>query len=439
MSYPNPKSKSAALFERASKVLPGNCSRYTIRLAPYSLYLKEARGKHVVDVDGNEYVDFINNFTSLIHGHSHPAIVEAVREQLERGTAYSLLSEAEIKLAELLCERCPNFDKIRFMNSGTEAVMNALKAARAYTGRPKIAKCENAYHGSFDTVEVSFGVAPTDLARGDPVAQPGSPGTPRGVTDDVVVIPFNEPEIAGRILTASAKELAAVVIDPFGVGMGCILPSDSFLEMLIRFCKDNEVLLVLDEVVSFRAGYAGSQGARDIPADLTALGKIIGGGFPVGAVAGRAEFMAVFEEGDDGSAARLPHAGTFNANPITMTAGYAAMDLMTKSEFQRVNDLGDAFRQGINEVLELTNTAGEGIGHYSIFTVRVDDVDLVGVRERGRTNQIRGLHRYMLNHGYFMLPGMPGVVSTVMDTSDVDPFCQTLLSGIRELKGEGTA
>ena len=149
--------------------------------------------------------------------------------------------------------------------------------------------------------------------------------------------------------------------------------------------------------------------------------------------------MAGFEEGDDGSAARLPHAGTFNANPITMTAGYAAMDLMTKSEFQRVNDLGDAFRQGINEVLELTNTAGEGVGHYSIFTVRVGDVDLVGVRERGRTSQIRGLHRYMLNHGYFMLPGMTGFVSTVMDTSDVDPFCQTLLSGIRELKGEGTA
>jgi len=435
VSYPDSDSRSARLYERARAVLPDGGSRSSIRMLPYPLYLASARGKHVVDVDGNEYVDLNNNFTSLIHGHSHPAIVEAVSEQISRGTAYSFLNETEVELAELLCSRVPGFDQIRFMNSGTEAVMNAVKVARAYTGRPAIAKCENAYHGTFDTVEVSLGVPPTVLAEGDPVSQPGSPGTPQGVMDDVVVIPFNEPAAAERILSAHAERLAAVLIDPFGTGMGRVLPSDEFLAMLARFCRAHDVLLVLDEVVSFRAGFSGSQGARDIPADLSAIGKIMGGGFPVGAVAGRAEVMSVFADGADGTPALLHHAGTFNANPITMVAGLKAMELMTESEFARINALGDAFRAGISEVLRLTNTPGEGAGHYSIFSVGVDDPDLVTPRDRNKAHASSGLHRYLLNHGYFMSPGMMGVISTVMDTADVDPFCQTLLDGIRLLKG----
>lgn len=435
MGYPERDSRSASLYQRARAVLPDGGSRSSIRMLPYPLYLAAARGKHVVDVDGNEYIDLNNNFTSLIHGHAHPAIVEAVHAQLSCGSAYSFQSEAEIELAELLCTRVAGFDQIRFMNSGTEAVMNAVKAARAYTGRPAIAKCENAYHGTFDTVEVSLGVAPTVLTENDPVALPGSPGTPQGVLDDVVVIPFNETAVAERILNEHAERLAAVLIDPFGTGMGRVLPSDDFLAMLSRFCSAFDVLLVLDEVVSFRAGFSGSQGARSIPADLTALGKIMGGGFPVGAVAGRAEVMSVFADGADGTPALLHHAGTFNANPVTMVAGLKAMELMTESEFARINALGDAFRSGISEVLRLTNTPGEGAGHYSIFSVAVDDADLVTPRDRNKAHTSSGLHRYLLNHGYFMSPGMMGVISTVMDDSDVDPFCQTLLDGIRSLKG----
>jgi len=436
VTYPDSESRSARLYERARAVLPDGGSRTSIRMLPYPLYLASARGKHVVDVDGNEYVDLNNNFTSLIHGHSHPALVDAVHAQLARGSAYSFLNEAEVELAELLCSRVSGFEQIRFMNSGTEAVMNAVKVARAYTGRAAIAKCENAYHGTFDTVEVSLGVAPTVLTESDPVSLPGAPGTPQGVMDDVVVIPFNETAVAERILTANAERLAAVLIDPFGTGMGRVLPSDDFLDMLTRFCESSGVLLVLDEVVSFRAGFSGSQGARGIPADLTALGKIMGGGFPVGAVAGRADVMGVFADQADGTPARLHHAGTFNANPVTMVAGLKAMQLMTDSEFDRINALGDDFRSGIAEVLDLTNTPGAGAGHYSIFSVAVDDPELATPRDRNRAQESRGLHRYMLNHGYFMSPGMMGVISTVMDTTDVDPFCQTLLEGIRSLKGQ---
>lgn len=435
MTYPDSESRSAQLFDRAGRVLPDSGSRSSIHMSPYTLYLAEAHGKHVVDVDGNTFIDFNNNFSSLIHGHCHPTINSAVSRQLSLGTAYSFLNEAEIQLAELLCERTPGFEKIRFMNSGTEAVMQAVKAARAFTGRTKIAKCENAYHGTFDTVEVSLGVEPTNLEDGDPVSQPGSPGTPQGVTDDVVVVPLNQPDIAARILRAHAADLAAVLIDPFGVDMGRILPSSDFLEMLTGFCRENDVLFVLDEVVSYRAGYSGSQGERGIPADLTALGKIMGGGFPVGAVAGRADVMAVFAGGSDSGGAPLHHAGTFNANPVTMVAGLAAMQMLTAAEFDRINALGDAFRKGISEVFELTNTAGTGAGHYSIFTVAADDPDLAVEHSRGAAHNSAGLHRYMLNHGFFMSPRMIGIISTAMDTSDVDPFCETLLNGIRELKG----
>jgi glutamate-1-semialdehyde 2,1-aminomutase len=433
MTYPDPSSKSAQLFERARKVLPDGGSRSSISMAPYTPYIAKAQGKLLTDVDGNEYIDFNNNFTSLIHGHAHPAIVEAVTAQIGVGSAVSFFSEAELKLAELICARCEAFDKIRFMNSGTEAVMNAIKAARAFTGKFKIAKCENFYHGSFDASEVSLGVEPTDLAVGDPVSQAYSHGTPPGVMNDVVVIPFADVEIAERILNDHADELACVLFDPFGPGLGRYPPEDAFLQMLARFRQQTGVLLVFDEVVAFRAGYSGAQAARGLPADITALGKIIGGGYPVGAVAGPADIMSVFEAGAE--KARLPHGGTFNANPVTMAAGYAAMTRMTESEFDRLNTLGDEFRAGLREVLDLTNTGGRVLGQASIFAIEIDDEVLNGQsNRRGYTFQSLGLHNYMMNKGYFLSPGMYGALSTLMDRSDIDPLCQTLLEGIRALR-----
>jgi glutamate-1-semialdehyde 2,1-aminomutase len=353
-------------------------------------------------------------------------------QQINRGSGYSFGSEAELALAELLCGRSANFDKIRFMNSGTEAVMNAIKAARAYTGRPKIAKCENSYHGSYDFAEVSLGVDPSDLSAGDPASQAYSMGTPQGVLDDVVVIPFNEPGIARRILDENAVELAAVLIDPIGQGLARIAPSDEFLAMIEQFCAASDVLHIADEVIAFRAGWSGLQGARGLKPHLTTLGKIIGGGFPVGAVVGNAEVMSVFEA--DEAKAKLPHGGTYNANPVTMAAGLKAMEMLTPDEFVRLNQLGDEFRKGIQEVFDISDTDGEVQGQYSIFSMSLSDPALGDSTARGHTYRSAGLHRYMVQNGYWMTPGMIGVLSTVMDTADVAPFCDTLLSGIRQLR-----
>lgn len=432
MKYPNPQSTSAEMFERAQYVLTDGGSRSTIRIAPYSIFAHAARGKYVTDVDGNALFDFNNNYTSMIHGHAHPVILEAAIQQMHRGTGYSFASEAEFRLAELLCGRCDNFDKIRFMNSGTEAVMKAIKAARAFTGRPKIAKCENAYHGSYDFAEVSLGVEPTDLAAGDPVSRVYSHGTPQGVLDDVIVIPFNKPDIARRILEENATELAAVLIDPLGIGMSRMRPDDAFLVMIQDFCDQNDVLLVADEVVAFRAGPSGVQGDRQIRPHLTTLGKIIGGGFPVGAVAGCADVMSVFEAG--GGRAKLPHGGTYNANPVSMAAGFAAMKMLTPEAFAYLNGLGEEFRKGCADVLALNDVDGEVQGQYSMFAMSFNEPALNDSAPRGHVYRSSGLHQFMVQNGYWMSPGMLGICSTIMDSGDVDAFCTTLQNGIRSLR-----
>ena len=433
MVYPNADSRSAEIFKRAQQVLSDGGSRTTIRIAPYSIYAAQAQGKYVTDVDGNVLMDLNYNYTSMIHGHSHPAIIDAVKRQIEKGTGYSFASETELALAELLCDRCDNFDKIRFTNSGTEAVMKSIKAARAYTGKPKIAKCENAYHGSYDFAEVSLGVDPTDLAEGDPVSQAYTFGTPQGVLDDVVVIPLNDVPNARRILDEHVEDLAAILFDPIGANLARIPPTDEFLAMLQDFCDQHDALFIADEVIAFRAGMAGVQGDRGIRPDLTTLGKIIGGGFPVGAVAGRADVMAVFESGE--SKAKVSHGGTFNANPVTMVAGHAAMQMLTEDTFARLNVLGEAFRKGIQEVFDLTNTDGIAQGQYSIFAITTADADLDDSPARGHVYQSKGLHRYMVQHGYWLTPGLAGVLCTLMDSSDIDPFCETLRDGILALKG----
>ena len=432
MQYPNPDSKSAAMFAAAQNVLTDGGSRSTIRIAPYSIYVKEAKGKFVTDVDGNRLIDFNCNYTSMIHGHSHPDVVAAAIEQIHMGTGFSFGSEAEFRLAELLCGRSDTFDKMRFMNSGTEAVMKAIKAARAYTGRPKIAKCENSYHGSYDFAEVSLGVEPTDLEKGDPVSQGYAHGTPQGVLDNVVVIPFNHPEVARRILDEHAADIAGVLIDPIGQGLARIAPTDEFLAMVADFCAANGSVFIADEVVAYRAGPAGVQGIRGFTPHLTTLGKIIGGGFPIGAVAGSADVMSVFEANED--KAKLPHGGTYNANPVSMAAGYKAMELMTPEAFDDLNAFGAEFRAAIADVLKLTDTDGKAEGQFSMFAISVSDPALGDASARGHVYRSSGLHRYMVQNGFWLTPGMVGVLSTAHDRGDIAHFCETLERGIRELR-----
>ena len=427
--YPDLNSQSAKNFERAKAVLPGGNSRSTIELKPHPIYLTHGLGSKVFDVDGNAYLDFINNYTSLIHGHAFPAVTEAVTKQLSGGTAYSFGTVQEIEHAELICGRVPGFDKIRFCNSGSEAVMNAIKAARAFTDRPKIAKCEGAYHGSYDFAEVSLSTGPEDWGQNEPVPKAYSKGTPQGVLDDVVVVPYHDEVAAEQLLKRNAGDLAAVVYDPVSSRVGMISPTKAYFEMLVDFCQANDVMLIFDEVIAFRLGYEGAQGVHGVTPDLTALGKIIGGGFPVGAVAGRSDVMAVFEEGGG-----LPHGGTFNANPVTMVAGMATMKEMTRDAFDRLNEMGERGRNEFDEAFNRAGVTAQVSGQGSLMRLHLTDRPMNSYQsvypKPEEADRMLALHHHLLNAGIYIAPYGLLCLSTVNTWDDVQYLIDTVIEGL---------
>jgi glutamate-1-semialdehyde 2,1-aminomutase len=278
--------------------MPGGDTRTVAFHAPYPLYLVEGSGCRITDADGNEYLDLLNNYTSLIHGHAHPAIVEAVGAQVPRGTAFASGFEAQTRLAELLTERVASVDLIRFCNSGTEAVMNALRAARAFTGRDVIVKMEGGYHGTYDDVEVSVHPELADLAIGPdhaPQATLDTGGVPANTVDNVLVLPYNDVAAAERLLTERGGEIAAVILEPV-MGAGGMIPAEhAFLAALRALTAEMGIVLIFDEVMTFRLEPGGMQDHHRIRPDLTTFAKIIGGGFPVGAFGGREAIMAQFD------------------------------------------------------------------------------------------------------------------------------------------------
>ncbi len=424
--------RSAALFDRACDVMPGGNSRTTVWHAPHPIYAASGKGCRVKDVDGREYLDFLNNYTSMIHGHANPVVAEAVRKQLEIGTCFAMPTESEIVLAELLCSRAPGFERVRFTNSGSEAVMMALKAARAHTDRPKIAKCEGAYHGSYDFAEVSLDSTPESWGNADPNSVAYTAGTQRSVLEDVIVIPFNRVEEAERILAVHSDELACVLIDPMPNRAGLIPATAEYLEMLRRVTQDNGMLLVFDEVISFRLGYGGAQVELGVTPDLTTLAKIIGGGFPIGAVAGKEDVMAVFDPRQGKPLA--PHGGTFNANPISMVAGAAAMELMTPEEFERLNTLGARARKGIAKAFADAGIEGQVTGDGSLLRLHMTSVPLIDYRSARATQAqsaaLAGVVDFMHANGVLLSETGLCALSTPMEKAEVDSFVEIFATAL---------
>lgn len=428
------------MYERALRILPGGVSRNTVLRKPHPLYADHAAGCRITDIEGVERIDFSNNMTSLIHGHAHPAIVEAVTEQLKRGTAFSEATEIEVRCAEHLVSRNAEFEKLRFVNSGTEAVMAALKASRAFTGRAKIAKIEGAYHGQYDYAEVSQNPNPgnwgdVDAPRSVPVAW----GTPPAALADVVVIPFNDTERALALLDRHRGELACVLMDlmPHRVGLN---PADPpFAKAIREWTEADGALLVLDEVITFRSEYGGAQTWYDVTPDLTALGKWIGGGFPVGALAGRAEVMNVMDPLAE--FVQFPHSGTFSANPITMTAGLTAMELFDEAAVQRINALAARAREGIEEAIRSTGITACVTGGGSLLRVHVKASPPTNYREAflnaEETRQLTQLLGYLLDEGITMINTCTAAMSTAMGESEIDALVSAMERGFAKLREKG--
>jgi glutamate-1-semialdehyde 2,1-aminomutase len=386
-------------------------------------------------VDGNEFIDCINNFTSLIHGHAHPALIEAATRQFSLGSAFGMPTESEIDLAELLASRLPSVDQVRFANSGTEAVMMALKAARAFTGRPKIAKCEGAYHGSYDYAEVSLDPTPELWGRNAPVSVAYAKGTPDTVLADVVTIPFNDTEAAVSLIRGHGAELACVLVDPMPNRAGLAPADQTYLEGLRQITREVGALLIFDEVITFRLGYRGAQGLWGIDPDLTTLGKIIGGGFPVGAIAGRREYMAVFDPRSGKPA--LPHGGTFSANPVTMRAGLAAMELLDEAAFARLDVIGEAVRTGIDEAFRRSGVPGGTVGLGSLLKIHFADRPIRDYRSAYTTEQEAQrqaiFNRALLNRGVLAAGYGLMALSTPMTDVDIDTIVAAASDALAEI------
>jgi glutamate-1-semialdehyde 2,1-aminomutase len=427
------------LYERALEILPGGVSRNTVLRKPHPLYADHGSGCRITDIEGVERLDFSNNMASLIHGHAHPAIVDAVTEQLKKGTAFSEGTAIEVRYAEHLISRNAGFEKLRFVNSGTEAVMGSLKASRAFTGRAKIAKIEGAYHGQYDYAEVSQNPNPGNWGDIDaPVSVPVAQGTPPNALADVVVIPFNDIDRALGLLDQHRGELACVLMDlmPHRVGLR---PADrSFVKAIRDWTEADGALLVLDEVITFRSEYGGAQTWYGVHPDLTAMGKFIGGGFPVGALAGRAEVMNVMDPLAE--FVQFPHSGTFSANPITMTAGLTALELFDEEAVDRLNALAARARAGIEEAIRSTGVTACVTGAGSLLRVHATASPPNNYREafwnaeeRRKIGQLLG---HLLDEGITMINTCSAAMSTVMGDPEVDALVSAMERGFVKLQAD---
>ena len=420
--------KSKALWEEAKNYMPGGDSRNSIFWAPYPIFVDHATGCHVVDSDGVDRLDFIGTMTTLVLGHSPKAVVDVVQKQMTQGVVYNAPNAHQVRLAKLLCERIPSFDLVRFTNSGTEATLNTIRAARAVTGKNKIAKVEGGYHRSHDQVSVSVRVNPAKAGeRSHPNAMAATEGLGEGTLDQVVVMPFNETAIARKILEENKDELAAVIIEPMLGSVGMLPATTEFLTMLREFTAENGVILIFDEVISYRAALGGAQDYYGITPDMTSLGKIIGGGFSIGAFGGKKSIMDLYDPTQPGGP-RVAHAGTFNANPVTMLAGAATLDELTPEVYRRLEEMTEYLRAEVLKVGAELETPVQVTGLGSLFGIHFTGEELIGYRDIAAED---GAFRHkvflgLLNEGILMASNLVGAVSTEIGKTEIDTFAAAL-------------
>ena len=424
--------KSRAQWERGMPVMPGGIIKGAYWSSPYPLYVERAQDCYLWDLDGRKYVDFANHHSAMILGHSHPAVVEAVQKELQRGLGFGAPTALEAEMAEELVKRFPSVDKVRFTNSGTESSLHATRLARAATGKPKVAKFEGAYHGSHDALEVSVS-PPIDRAGAFDSPRPVAEweGMARGSEEDVVVLPYNQRESVELILREHQAEVAAVFYD--GKPGMYDIPAD-FAHFIRDITRELGILMVMDEVVSFRAGYGGYQGVAGVTPDLTILGKIVGGGFPVGAIGGRADLMDVLDntQGDP----VLHQSGTFSGNHFTLAAGLATLRELTPEAYEHLGALRVRLHDGLVDVFGRADVPCQVIGEGSIVNIYLTDRPVNDYRSATSMPDLALFGRIalaLLLRGYHARGGMGLVLSTPMGTEHIDG----VLEALERVLGEG--
>ena len=425
---------SAALFERASQYIPGGVNSpvrafRSVGLTP--LYIDHGKGAHVFDVDGNEYIDYISSWGPLLLGHAYPPIQEAIRLELEKGTSYGACNAREVEMAELICTKFfPSVERVRMVNSGTEATMSAVRLARGFTGRDKIIKFEGCYHGHADTFLISAG---SGLAT---FGQTSSAGVTKHIIEDTLVATYNDIESVRRTLEAHRGEVAAIILEPIMGNMGLIPPAPGFLEELRRVTEEEGVLLIFDEVISgFRAARGGAQELYGIRPDLTCLGKIIGGGLPVGAFGGRADIMDRLAPLGD-----VYQAGTLSGNPLALAAGITMLQTLAEPDFYtRLEEKGQAFEATIRPILDryTDRLSYNRVGSLSTIFFTPGGVRSNADAKRSDTEAYARYFRGMIERGIYLPPSQFECIFLSMAHSreDFDRTATAMDEVLREVLG----
>ncbi|AKC76006.1 glutamate-1-semialdehyde 2,1-aminomutase [Staphylococcus sp. EG-SA-6] len=413
--------KSIEAMKIAENLMPGGVNspvRAFKSVDTPAIFMDHAKGSRIYDIDGNEYIDYVLSWGPLILGHKNEQVIKKLHEAVNRGTSFGASTLEENKLAELVIERVPSIEKVRMVSSGTEATLAALRLARGYTGRNKIIKFEGCYHGHSDSLLIKAGSGVATLGL------PDSPGVPEGTAKNTITVPYNDLEAIKIAFENYGDDIAGIIVEPVAGNMGVVPPKDGFLQGLREITNDYGALLIFDEVMTgFRVGYNCAQGYFGVTPDLTCLGKVIGGGLPVGAFGGRKEIMdKVAPVGN------IYQAGTLSGNPLAMTSGYETLSQLTPESYEYFQELGDILEEGLKKVFSkhnvpiTINRAGSMIGYF------LNEGPVTNFEEANKSNLelFSQMYREMAKEGVFLPPSQfeGTFLSTAHSKEDIEKTIQ---------------
>jgi len=424
------KTKSSLLFEKAKKLMPGGVNSPVRAFKPYPFFTSHAKGSYIYDIDGNKYIDYCLAYGPLLLGHAHPKIINNVRNQLDNGTIFGTPTQVEVELAEKIINLIPCAEMIRLVNTGTEATMHAIRAARGYTQKDKIVKFEGCYHGAHDTVLVKAGSGATTFGA------PTSLGIPENTIKNTIVLPFNNTDVFEKVIKQNKDDIAAVIIEPVIGNAGVILPKERYLKDIRKITEEEGIILIFDEVITgFRLALGGAQEYYRIIPDIVTLGKIMGGGFPIAAYGGKKEIFELISP-----LGKIYQASTFAGNPVSVIAGLTVLNILFENRnriYRSLEELQKKIRKGLHDIIEDLKISGQINSIASMFQIFFTDqpvLDYISAKSSDKSKFMK-YQLELLKKGVFIPPSPfeTCFISTAHSEEDINKTIEIMESAIKSL------